>query len=225
MKIQAIVAAAGSGERLGHRFPKPFVMVGGQPLVVYALKVLAACPLIQSLIVAVHPEWVEVMQKIAEEFGIKRIAQIVAGGLERSDSVCHALQALDKDTDAVLVHDGVRPLITLDFVQKMIAAAEHEDGLIAAVPVKSTIKRIDPESLIVQETLDRSSLWDVQTPQIFQRDVLEEAYAQEHRTATDDAVLVERLGKKVRVFPGLEQNMKVTTPQDLVFVERILEKS
>ena len=223
MKVQAIVAAAGLGERLGERLPKPFVKVYGQPLVVYTLRVLESCPKINGIIVAVHPQWVKAMQKAAKDAGLKKIVCVVAGGAERSDSVYNALRVLKKDTDMVLIHDGARPLITKTFVQQMIRAAETEDGLIAAVPVKPTIKRVDPDTLFVQETLDRALLWDIQTPQIFQRDVLDRAYAQKDRTATDDAALVERLGKRVRIFPGLEQNIKVTTPQDLIVVKKMLK--
>jgi 2-C-methyl-D-erythritol 4-phosphate cytidylyltransferase len=105
----------------------------------------------------------------------------------------------------------------------MTRDAQDEDGRICAVPVKPTIKEVDPRTYIVRRTLDRSCLWDIQTPQIFKRKILEEAYASDDVMATDDAALVERLGKRVRIFPGLERNIKVTTSQDLFLAEKMLE--
>jgi 2-C-methyl-D-erythritol 4-phosphate cytidylyltransferase len=223
MKIQAIVAAAGSGDRLGGNVPKPFVMIHGRPLVICTLVILEKCPLIESIIVTAHPDHVEWMQKTIHDAGLIKTLHVVAGGETRTRSVRNALDVLDADTEKVLIHDGARPLITVDFIRDMIESSLHEEALIAAVPVKPTIKQVDPDSLIVQKTLDRRCLWDIQTPQIFQRDLLLQAYRQEKGEATDDAALVEYLGKAVKIFPGLEQNIKVTTPYDLLLAEKILE--
>jgi len=225
MKIQGIVAAAGSGERLGGTVPKPFVLIHGRPLVIYTLLIFEKCPLMTSVIVAAHPDHLDQMRGVISDAGLKKISHVVAGGKERSQSIKKALAFLDDDTDRVLIHDGARPLVTPAFVQEMMVASIDDEALIAAVPVKPTIKRVDPVSCCVEETLDRRCLWDIQTPQIFARELLVQAYNQETIDATDDASLVERLGQKVKIFPGLEQNIKVTTPYDLLLVHNLLREA
>jgi 2-C-methyl-D-erythritol 4-phosphate cytidylyltransferase len=223
MKIQAIVASAGVGTRLGREVAKPFVSVLGKPLVTYALKVLADCPSVDSLVIVVETTALDEMGRIVRDHGIDKVKHIIAGGRVRGESVKNALAVLDDDAEYVLIHDGARPLITVEFVERMIEAAKGKEAMIAAVPVKPTIKQVDARTLCVEKTLDRSCLWDVQTPQIFQRDVLEKAYRSPDINVTDDAALVEQLGRPVKVFPGLEQNIKVTTPHDLFLIEKFLE--
>ena len=222
MKVQAIIASAGTGERLGTAEAKPFVPAGGRPLVSYALEIFERCQLIDSIVVAAECSALDRMKALADQFGLKKIKHITAGGKTRAGSVKNALAVLDHDTDYVIIHDGARPLITLDFLEQMLKESFGQDAVIAAVPVKPTIKRVDPKTLYVQETLNRASLWDVQTPQIFCRAVLEEAYRADDLDVTDDAALVERLGKPVKIFPGLEQNIKVTTQYDLMLAEKFL---
>ncbi|MEW5894301.1 MAG: 2-C-methyl-D-erythritol 4-phosphate cytidylyltransferase [Candidatus Omnitrophota bacterium] len=224
MKIQAIIAAAGIGQRLGSGQAKPFAILHGKPLVLYALEVFEKCLQIDSVIVAAHAEATEKMTGVIRAAGFKKSFMVVAGGKERRHSVKNALNHLDSDTELVLVHDGARPFINVRFIEAMIQAAIREDALIAAVPVKPTIKRADAVNKNVVETLDRSCLWDTQTPQIFKKDVLARAYEQADFSATDDASLVERLGITVRIFPGLEENIKVTTPMDLFIAEKLLER-
>ena len=223
MNVQAIVAAAGTGERLGGAAPKPFVEIHGRPLVVHTLSVFEASASVSGVIVAAHPDHVERMRAVVQASGLTKVCHVVAGGSLRSHSVRHALAVMGPGIDKVLVHDGARPLITSDFVEQMIAASADYPALVAAVPVKPTIKRADPKSLIVEETLDRACLWDIQTPQIFSADVLIRAYAAGEIEATDDAALVEQLGIPVRLFPGLDQNIKVTTFCDLILAEKLLE--
>lgn len=224
MKVQAIVVAAGSGERLKAGVAKPFVMLRGRPLIIHTLAVLQDCALIQSIIVAAHPDCLKKMTDVIHQAELHKVSVVVAGGATRSQSVKNTLAALDADTDVVLIHDGARPLITADFVEQMIMAASFSDhAVIAAVPVKSTIKRANRDSRLVEETLDRRVLWDVQTPQIFEKRMLLKAYSQDNIEATDDAALVERMGGAVKIFLGLEQNIKITTPYDLQIAEKIFE--
>lgn len=223
MKTQVIVAAAGTGERLGMDVAKPFVLLNGKPLVSYALSIFEACDSIDSVIIAAEVNALEMMREVVDQAGLTKVRHIVAGGELRSDSVKNALAVVDEDTDRVVIHDGARPLITVDFIDQMIAAVVDEDALVAAIPVKPTIKHVNSKTLIVEKTLDRSCLWDVQTPQIFKKDVLFEAYETDDLRATDDAALVERLGKNVKIFQGLEQNIKVTTKNDLFLAEKLLE--
>lgn len=222
MKIQAIVAAAGSGERLGKEVPKPFIVIHGRPLVIHTLLVLEQCGLIEGIIVTAHPDHLERMRTIISDAGLRKISCVTAGGKTRTESVRKALDRLDADTQKVLIHDGARPLITADFLQRMIEASMDEDALIAALPVKPTIKQVDPASLAVQKTLDRNGLWEIQTPQIFQKALLQQAYHQKDIDVTDDAALIEHLGRGVKVFPGLEQNIKITTPFDLMLAEKLI---
>jgi len=222
MKVQAIVAAAGLGMRLGAGVPKPFVMIHGTPLIVYTLRQLQECSLIAGMIVVVHQDYFSDMEKIVSVHGLSKVVRIVPGGEQRSDSVRHGLQVLEDDTRLVLIHDGARPLITVDFLNRMIQAAQKQEALIAAVPVKPTIKQVNGETLLVERTLDRRCLWDIQTPQIFQREVIEQAYALNAAEATDDAFLVEQLGVNIKIFPGLDRNIKVTTREDLILAEQLL---
>lgn len=225
MKLQAIIAAAGAGERLGMDEAKPFVLLKNKHLVLYALEVCEACDRIDSIIIAAALSSLEQMQSVVAQQGFKKVKHIIAGGKERTASVYNALAFIDSDTTHVMIHDGARPLITVDFVNNMINAAADKDALIAAVPVKPTIKQVDLTTLIVQKTLDRQFLWDIQTPQIFVKEVLIKAYEGDFSDATDDASLVERMGKEVKVFLGLEQNIKVTTAQDLFIAEKLLERA
>jgi 2-C-methyl-D-erythritol 4-phosphate cytidylyltransferase len=154
---------------------------------------------------------------------LKKVKAVVVGGDTRTRSVRNGLLALGVDADVVMVHDGVRPLVTPEIIAAGIGAVKAAGAAIAAVPVKPTIKVIDPKTRTVAETLDRELLWEVQTPQIFDRKVLEKAYAQDRDGATDDATLVERSGVKVSVFMGSYANVKVTTPEDLVVARALLK--
>jgi 2-C-methyl-D-erythritol 4-phosphate cytidylyltransferase len=141
---------------------------------------------------------------------------VVAGGRTRQDSVWLALQAVPDDAQLVVVHDAVRPLITAKLVDAVVAAAATSGAAICALPVAETVKRVRGD--LVESTLDRSELWAVQTPQAFRADLLREAHEKARRdgiVGTDDAMLVERLGHPVRVVPGLPENVKITTPEDL----------
>ena len=224
MKTQAIVAAAGTGQRFGGDIPKPFVLLKGKPLVFFALEVFEKSSLIDSVIVSVHPEFVGKMEEIIREAGFRKTFQVAEGGRVRAESVSKALKFLSEDVDLVLVHDGARPLINVCFVEEMIRNAEHEDALIAALPLKPTIKKISLSGQSVIETLDRSCLREIQTPQIFKKEILVKAYEHGDLKATDDAALVEHLKKTVRIFPGLEENIKVTTPLDFFLAEKLLER-
>jgi 2-C-methyl-D-erythritol 4-phosphate cytidylyltransferase len=210
----ALIVAAGSGERLGAGRPKALVELAGRPLVQWSVEVLRGVAAIERVVVAL-PEGVLAP---AGTTG-------VPGGAVRSESVRLALAATGGG-DPVLVHDAARPLLTAELVEAVLAAAGREgvDGAIAAAPVTDTIKRADGEG-VVSETLDRSSLWAVQTPQVFRRAALERALDVPEEMlacATDDAWLVERMGGRVVVVPAPPENLKVTTPLDLALAETLL---
>jgi 2-C-methyl-D-erythritol 4-phosphate cytidylyltransferase len=214
----AVIVAAGRGERLGADRPKALVELAGRPLVQWSIDTLAGVDGVERIVLALPAGTLAPPGVTA-----------VDGGAVRSDSVRRALRAAGPGNpgDAVIVHDAARPLVTRTLVERVLAALledQSADAAIAAVPVTDTIKRVEGAD-VVAETLDRSELWAVQTPQVFRRaaleralDVPEEVLAQ----ATDDAWLVERAGGKVIVVRASEENLKVTAPLDLALAELLL---
>jgi len=215
--ILALIVAAGRGERLGSGRPKALVELAGRPLLQWSIDALRDVDGIEQIVVALPP-------------GTEAPAGVSAvdGGAARSESVRRALEAAagGNPDDAVIVHDAARPLLTAALVQRVLAALEDDpslDAAIAAAPVADTIKRV--EEGVVAETLERAGLWAVQTPQIFRRAALERALDVSEELlakATDDAWLVERLGGRVAVVEPGAENLKVTTPLDLVVAETLL---
>lgn len=217
----ALIVAAGSGERLGAERPKALVELAGRPMLDWSLQALAASPEIEQVVVALP-----VGAGLPEVSGEGVIG--VEGGATRSESVRCALEVA-QDGDPVLVHDAARPLLTPAIVNHVLAALAADvdaDAAIAAAPVTDTIKRVADHGGVL-ETLDRSSLWAVQTPQVFRREALERALAQPAGVlgeATDDAWLIERAGGRVVVAPVAAENLKVTTPLDLEIAGELLSR-
>jgi 2-C-methyl-D-erythritol 4-phosphate cytidylyltransferase len=208
MAVVGIVPAAGSGERLGASGPKAFAVCGGRSLIDWSLEVLEA--VCDRVVVAVPG-------------GFEGAADRVQGGASRSESVRLALSAAPEATVAV-IHDAARPLVTRELVERCLAALEGWDGVVAAARVADTIKEADGSGGVVR-TLDRSALWAIQTPQVFQADVLRRALDVDAATlasATDDASLVEAAGGSVRVVEAPADNIKVTRPVDLALAEALL---
>lgn len=208
-RVVGIVPAGGSGERLGADRPKAFVVCAGKPLIEWSLEVLrATC---ERVVVAAPEGWDEGPDH-------------VRGGDSRSSSVRNALDAAPEAT-VVVVHDAARPLLTRDLVERCIAALEPGvDGAIAAAPMSDTVKEAAADGRVVR-TLDRSSLWRIQTPQVFRADVLRDALARDLTAlaaATDDASLVEEMGGTVRVVEAPAENLKVTRASDLRIAEALL---
>jgi 2-C-methyl-D-erythritol 4-phosphate cytidylyltransferase len=223
MKVEALIPAAGLGLRLAGPVAKPLMNMGGQPLFIRTVQILARCPSIENLIVMADPQLIPIFVDHLRSFGINKVKTVIAGGATRSRSVTNGLKALDKDTQLVVVHDAARPLVTVSLVEDAIAECSREAAVICAVPIKPTIKRVNPESHYVEATLNRDVLWEVQTPQVFRREILERAHAKAvDDGASDDAGLVEQLGVKVKVITGDYRNIKVTTPEDMVIGELFL---
>ncbi|MBU1742705.1 MAG: 2-C-methyl-D-erythritol 4-phosphate cytidylyltransferase [Proteobacteria bacterium] len=224
MKTTAIVPAAGSGVRLGEATPKQWLEVAGRPLVVHTLERLAACGAVDRIVLVVDdPGRAEA---VLGGFDLPKLGPIVPGGVRRQDSVRAGLAAAG-DADLVAVHDAARPLVTPDLVARVIEVAVRTGAAVAALRVEDTIKRGD-EAGLVRQTIDRSGLWRVQTPQVFRTQWLVEAYAradQEDLAVTDDAGLVEAAGFAVTLVPGEAINFKVTTPEDLALARRLLAGS
>ena len=229
-KVVAIVPAAGAGKRLGLGINKAFAILRGAPLIVHCLAMLARTELVSEAIVVLAPAEVDEGRTLlagyqAEYFAALPI-KVVAGGKERQDSVANALAAVPDDAAYIAVHDGARPFAGRAVFERTLAAAKEQGAAIAAVPVKNTIKVVDASGVVV-DTPMRSTLVAVQTPQIFRASLLKEAYAAlaaKPAAVTDDASVVELLGHRVVVAQGRYENIKITTPEDLVLAEHFLEE-
>ena len=224
MKSQAIIPAAGVGQRLKSAVTKPLILLKGKPLFVYAIETFEKSSLVESIIIAVNREHIAEFEKIIKQSRFTKTVKVVSGGETRSESVFNGLQTLDSDTDIVVIHDGARPFVSLDMIDAAINACQENNAVILAVPVKSTIKRVNPQNSTVEATLKRDVLWAVQTPQVFKKNIICKAHNEfKNLGATDDASLVERMGEDVKVILGDYHNIKITTRDDLAMAEAILD--
>lgn len=225
MKVTVIIPAAGSGRRMGGKAAKPFLMLQGKPVLIHVLSAFQEYPLIHELIVAASNDVQEGLGPILADCKIFQHVRLVQGGAERQDSVRNAVRSVSSSSDAVLVHDGVRPLISRDLIGRVIDALDNHPAVVPAVPVRDTLKRVWQGR--VMETVSRAGLWQVQTPQGFRRELLAEAHEKalaDKIHGTDDASLVERLGIPVHVVEGEVKNIKITTPEDYQLVQALMEE-
>jgi len=224
MKVAAIITTAGQGRRMGVDTPKQYLEVQGRPIIVHTLERFSQIPGIDQLVVVVPPSDVESFgEDVISRYGFPPQWKVVAGGAVRQDSVMNGLKALTDDVDVVIVHDGVRPFISPEVIERSIHKANECGACVVAMPLKETVKRVG-EDEAVNETVDRSVLWGAQTPQTFKAEILREAYDAAYRdnfTGTDEAMLVERLGHTVKVVRGDYRNIKITTAEDLIIAEAI----
>lgn len=219
--VSVIFPAAGQGKRMQAGINKVFLQLAGQPMLVRTLLKFSSVEEIGELIVVVGKDEVQSVQKLLKHVPGLKPYKVAAGGSERQYSVWNGLQVSSEQADIVLVHDAARPLVTKATIENVIAKARACGGAIAAVPEKNTIKVVSEDGF-VQSTPPRKTLWAVQTPQGFRRDILFEANEKAEADGflgTDDASLVERLGKPVAVVMSDYRNIKVTTPEDLVLAE------
>ncbi len=226
MKTVAIIPAGGAGKRLGLEVAKQYLLLGSLPVLVHTIRVFQIMELVSAIVLVVPKEDVASVQKnIVEKYGLTKVMTVVAGGRERQDSVCNGLQAVPETCDVVIVHDGVRPFVTRDMITRVVAAAAQCGAASIGVPAKDTIKETTDEN-IVTATLRRQNLWQTQTPQAFGYELLCRAYAEaqrDHFYGTDDASLVERMGVNVQMVAGSHENIKITTPEDLLIAEALME--
>jgi len=230
--IVAILPAAGLGTRMGAEAPKQFRLLDGVPVVVFTLRRLAASPLISSFLIATHADEIEPLkQRIAAE-RFSRPFRVLPGGDTRQESVAKALAEVPEDTELVVVHDAVRPLVTRDQTERVIAEARRCRAAILGIPAMNTVKEVKRASLpedvaLITATIPRERIVLAQTPQVFDADLLREAFARaaaDGFTASDEAALVERLGNDVHVVLGSERNLKITRPGDLEIAEFYLSR-
>jgi len=214
----AVLAAAGRGDRLGSDRPKAFARLGGRPLLAESLERLESSDWIDSIVIAAPPEWEEPCILVAEEIAATKVSSVVTGGETRSESVRLALEEVAEDAAVVLVHDAARPLLPEEVIKRLLPPlAEGWDGVVPALPVSDTIKRVDRDRVV--QTVPRGELVAVQTPQAFVASALREALAGDVSSASDCASLVEARGGRVKVVEGDRRLLKVTDTDDLALVE------
>ncbi len=219
-----LIPAAGMGKRMGSNRNKLLLTVRSQPIIAWTLKAAEAASTINWIGIISQPtDWPD-LKGILADLKLTKPVELIQGGSTRQESVYNGLQALPADAEQVLIHDGARCLVTPDLLNSCAQTIHQCPGLIAAVPVKDTIKIVGDNG-IIQTTPDRRQLWAAQTPQGFDVNLLKQCHAEGIRLSwevTDDAALFERCGWKVRIVEGEETNLKVTTPQDLAIAEFIL---
>jgi 2-C-methyl-D-erythritol 4-phosphate cytidylyltransferase len=225
MRVSAIIAAAGSGIRLGLDAPKAFVPLGGRSLLYYSLRAIAALDAIGEAVVTVPAGMEPRARAEVERAGLEIPVKLVAGGAERQDSVRMALAVTNAESEVVLIHDAARPLATPAMFAACLEAVRRADGAIAAIAVADTLKRTDDRTITA--TVARAGLWQAQTPQAFRRVMLIKAHdraVRERWAATDDAELIERCGGRVEVVESSATNFKITTPADLEIAEALVAR-
>lgn len=223
-RVAAIVPAAGRGERLGPGAPKALREIAGSPMLVYAVKALAASPMVDLVVVAAPADFVEEVRSlvVGPEYGAEVV--VVAGGETRSESVARALITLPFDIEIVLVHDAARPLVPVEIVTAVASAVrDGHAAVIPVIPLVDTIKSID-EAGLIRGTVPREQLRATQTPQGFERDLLQRAHAEVEDAVTDDAGMIESLGIPVHSIEGHAESFKVTRPLDVVLAEAVIAK-
>ena len=228
MRTAAVITAAGAGIRMGGDQAKQFMELGGRPLLAVTVERFELSPDIDGIVLVVPPDKVDYCRgEIVERYDLAKVKKVVAGGKRRQDSVRLGLEATEGHFPLVLIHDGVRPLVPPDLISRIVRAANQYRAVIPALAARETIKEADEAGLVVK-THDRRTLWLVQTPQAFRyEDILEAhrlAFEQNWEEITDDALLIERTGVPVKIIEGSEENIKITTPQDLELARFLLGK-
>lgn len=226
MKVIALIPAAGMGKRMGADINKQYLLLAGMPIVARTISIFERADFVDEIyLVTPSPEIPYCREYVVEKYGFTKVRQIVPGGAERQNSVMNGLRAMEDvlDDDVVLIHDGVRPFILPSILEHAVETARQHDGALVAVPAKDTIKLVTDG--IVRETPPRENIWLAQTPQAFRYAVIRAAHEiaeAERFLGTDDASLVERMGKDVHIVMGDYRNIKITTPEDLVLAEAFL---
>ena len=221
-KAAAIIVAAGESRRMGD-LDKMKAPLGGKPLLYRSLAAFQKCRAIDRIVLVVNEKNLEWSRQLVADEGFAKVSDVCPGGERRQDSVTAGLEKLD-NCDWVLIHDGARPLVTVDLIERGLEAAQRTGATVAAVSVTDTIKAAGDDR-IVRQTLPRQNLWAVQTPQVFSIEIIKKAYQRANDDVTDDASLVEQSGGEVTLYLGSYDNIKVTTPDDLILAEALLSKN
>jgi 2-C-methyl-D-erythritol 4-phosphate cytidylyltransferase len=211
---------------MGGAVEKQFLSLKGIPILVHTLRVFDRCPVVDGVILVVGAGRRQTVKKdILDPYGFDKIIGVVNGGKKRQESVANGLESVPQECELVVVHDGVRPLVSIELLIKVVEAGRDYGAALAAVQPRDTVKQTEGKR--VTATLDREAIWLAQTPQAFHTNLLRRAHSEAAKgriEATDDAALVERLGAPVHVVPGSAENIKVTTPSDLIVVEGLMRQ-
>lgn len=221
----AIILAAGTGSRMGTQVKKQFLLLKGKEILAHTIAHFEQADGISEIILVGGADGIQTLEELKVRYGWRKISHIVTGGALRQNSVENGLKAVSKDAEIVLVHDGVRPFVTTDMIEGAINGAEAFGACVVGVPAKDTIKVCDEDEMVLK-TPERKALWQIQTPQTFQKALFEKAYKQasvDGFVGTDDASLVEHLGEPVKVIMGSYRNIKITTKEDLLLATCFLE--
>jgi len=224
----AIVLAAGKGTRMNAGMNKQFMLINDKPLLAQTLAAFQSCSAIDSIIlVAGREELKTCKEQILDVYGFDKVDKLVSGGSERQQSVYNGILELEDDCSIVVIHDGARPILPEGIIEKCIDGAKIYGAVSAGMPAKETIKILNEEGF-VQYTPERGKVWVTQTPQAFKRDIIEKAHKMTNIkgiSGTDDAFLVECMGIKVKMLEGSYENIKITTPEDIILAEAIMRKT
>ena len=212
---------------MGTTTKKQYLLLGGKPLFIRTLEIMEQQKKITNMILVVPPADLDFCRELIKEYSIKKTLRIVSGGETRGASVYNGLQAVPENSEFVVVHDGARPFLSQKLLEDVLEVGKVEDAAIAGVPVKDTIKQVDANGL-VKETLERDLLWIIQTPQVFRKELLLKCYKRafdDKLQGTDDASIVEAYGYPVKIVMGDYRNVKITTKEDLEYVEYLIVES
>ena len=227
-KIAAIIPAAGIGKRMGLSMPKQCFELEGKPILVHTLRRIEQTDAIGSIILVVSAEQLKWAEGLVQEYKLAKVTRVIIGGERRQDSVQAGLEALPDEVELVLVHDGVRPFVPLSIIEDCIKEAGRSGAAMVAVPVKDTLKAVSKEQ-VIEQTVDRTGIWQAQTPQAAMVSLLKEAYVEAAKqpdfTATDEAALLENINIPIKVVEGSEKNIKITRPEDIILAKAILMES
>lgn len=226
--ISAVIVAGGKGKRMGIDINKQYIKIGGKEILARTIETFNAIEDIDEIIVVSPEEEIQYcLDSIINAYGFEKVKKVVKGGKERQDSVYNGLKACSEKTDIVLIHDGARPFASKEIILKSINEARKNGACAVAMPMKDTIKIVDENQFVI-DTPDRRKLYAVQTPQTFKYDLIVSAHNKalnEKIEATDDTMLVEYIGGKVKIIEGSYLNIKITTQEDLIFAEAILKST
>lgn len=222
--VSVIIAAAGMSNRMGSKINKQFIAIDNKPILAHTIEKFEECRYIDEIIIVSKEEEVDYCRKeIVRKYGFKKVAKIIRGGKERQDSIYNGLLALNEKADIVLTHDGARPFVKSEHIEDGIKGVIEYGACVIGVPVKDTIKVVN-DSQNVHHTPKRSLLWAAQTPQCFWTHLIKKGYEHamnEGIVATDDSSLVEKMGHDIKMIMGSYDNIKITTPEDLIIAESL----
>ncbi len=223
----AVIVAAGKSRRMEANVNKVYMDLHGKKTIVRTLEAFQQSPVINEIILVVDSSDVKYCElEVVNQSSFTKLRKIAEGGPRRQDSVCNGLREISNESELVLIHDGARPLVTQEIILRSVYGALEYGAVTTGVPVKDTIKMVGPNGF-VSDTLDRSTLWAVQTPQVFRKSIITEAHKKADQLgieATDDAMLAEKLGYKLKIIEGSYENIKLTTPEDVTVARAIIRE-